>query len=35
VLSGPVVWWLERHKPKAAASALESELKAESTGDVR
>jgi CDP-diacylglycerol--serine O-phosphatidyltransferase len=35
VLSGPVVWWLERHKPKPVPAALESELKTESTGDVR
>ena len=35
VLSGPVVWWLERHKPKAAPEALESDLNTESTPDVR
>ncbi len=35
VLSGPVVWWLERRKPKPATAALESALETESTRDVR
>ncbi len=35
VLSGPGVWWLERHNPKPVPAALESELETERTGDVR
>jgi len=35
VLSGPVVWWLERRKPKTAPTTLDGELKTESTSDVR
>jgi CDP-diacylglycerol--serine O-phosphatidyltransferase len=35
VLSGPVVWWLERQKPKSAPAPLEGEFETESTHDVR
>jgi CDP-diacylglycerol--serine O-phosphatidyltransferase len=35
VLSGPVVWWLERGRARHAAVAPEGELERESTGDVR
>ena len=35
LLSGPILWRLERSRAKSAPAALESELPAETTGDVR
>lgn len=35
VISGPVVWWMERRKPKSGAEVLEADLETESSHDVR
>jgi CDP-diacylglycerol--serine O-phosphatidyltransferase len=35
VLSGPVVWWLERQRAKSVPTVLQSDLETESSGDVR
>jgi len=35
LLSGPIVWWLERGRAKSAPAALEGEIPTETTGDVR
>ena len=35
LLSGPILWRLERSRAKSAPPALETEIPTESTGDVR